>query len=46
MTRALREKGNHLITSRSNIPAVLDVCRHLEQDGVETTYLPVDVTAV
>ena len=42
IVRALRSNGNHIVTSRVEHPAVLEVCRHLERWGVETTYLPVD----
>ena len=38
----LREKGNHIITTAVEHPAVLDTCRFLEKKGVEITYLPVD----
>jgi cysteine desulfurase len=37
-----RSKGNHLITCVTEHKAVLDPIKHLEQNGCEATFLPVD----
>jgi len=42
MAGAHRERGNHIITSAIEHPAVTEVCRYLEGQGFRTTFLPVD----
>lgn len=39
---AYRSRGNHIITSAVEHPAVAEVCRWLEGQGCRVTYLPVD----
>jgi len=39
-----RRDGLHLITTNAEHKAVLDAVRHLERNGFEATYLPVDAT--
>lgn len=42
VAETFREKGNHIITSSVEHPAVINVCNYLERLGFEVTYLPVD----
>jgi cysteine desulfurase len=39
---ALRDRGNHIITTAVEHPAVLNTCKFLERHGCTVTYLPVD----
>jgi cysteine desulfurase len=43
---ALRERGNHIITTKIEHPAAIQPCRFLEKMGAEVTYLPVDRTGM
>ncbi|MDP7420708.1 MAG: cysteine desulfurase family protein [bacterium] len=39
---ALRDRGNHIITTRVEHPSVIHPCQFLETLGAHVTYLPVD----
>jgi cysteine desulfurase len=43
---ALRHKGNHIITTQVEHPAIIQPCRFLERLGARITYLPVDSTGL
>jgi cysteine desulfurase len=42
---ALRDKGDHVVTTRIEHPAIIEPCRFLERLGGRVTYLPVDGAA-
>jgi cysteine desulfurase len=41
-----RHKGNHIVTSQIEHPAIITPCHFLEQQGARVTYLPVDRTGL
>ena len=43
---AHRGKGNHIITSAFEHPAVTEVCEYLAADGFDITYVPVDAHGI
>ena len=42
VAETFQHKGNHIITCQVEHPAVINVCKYLEQSGYQVTYLPVD----
>lgn len=44
VAESLRSRGNHIITSAVEHPAVINPCRYLERHGFEVSYVPVDET--
>ena len=41
---ALRDKGDHIVTTQIEHPAIIEPCQFLERLGARVTYLPVDGT--
>lgn len=46
IAEAMAVKGNHIITSQIEHPAIINTCRYLEGKGCRVTYLPVDGTGL
>ena len=46
IARANKEKGNHIITSKIEHPAVIETCEQLKKEGFEITYIGVDEKGV
>ena len=43
---AYENRGNHIITSTIEHPAVIEVCKYLERKGFKISYIPVDETGL
>lgn len=46
VTRFYHRRGKHVITLKTEHPAVLDACKQLEREGVEVTYLDVQASGL
>ncbi len=42
IAKAKKKRGNHIITSKIEHPAVLETCKQLEKEGFKITYISVD----
>ncbi len=46
IAHSYRQKGNHIITSKIEHPAVLETCKQLEKEGFEISYISVDENGI
>lgn len=46
ITKTLKKKGNHIITSKIEHPAIMNTCKHLEETGYRVTYINVDENGI
>ena len=46
IAHSYKNRGNHIITSKIEQPAVLESCKELENEGFEVTYISVDENGI
>lgn len=46
VAECLAERGRHIVTTQIEHHAVLDSCRHLERQGFDVTYVPVEANGI
>ena len=46
IAHSYKNRGNHIITSKIEHPAVLESCKELENEGFEVTYILVDENGI
>lgn len=46
IAHSYKNKGNHIITSKIEHPAILETCKELEKEGFEVSYISVDKNGI